>query len=149
MLLLAIVLSLGLSFQRAVSARTSAASYSPFTGVWHAHGFDLEVTSEGNAYATYRMYVWCSTHRRFGCDGMIGSGIYEGGLWWARLTNPGKVQAVGTIYASADSSLQGTGIVLKRRPHDFMLLTWWVHGQKRQLTLCGPDVPVPTSKCGA
>jgi hypothetical protein len=148
-LLLGVVVSFGLSSREATSAPTTTGGFGPFTGVWSFHTFSLEVTAAGNAYATYRMYTWCSPHRRFGCDAIIGSQIYDGGVWWARLGTPGKVQVVGTIYASADSSVQGTLIVLKRLPHDFMLFTWWLHGPKRQLTLCGPDVPVPTSRCGA
>ena len=148
-LLPVVLLSLGPASTQATSTGASPGGYEPFTGAWHIHGFDLDVTSGGNAYATYRIYVWCSAHRHYACDSIIGNEIYEGGVWWARLANPGTVQVAGTIYASAESSLQGAHIVLRRQPQDFMTLTWQVHGQRHRLTLCGPHVPVPTNKCGA
>jgi hypothetical protein len=130
-------------------ARAASGGFAPFKGSWYLHGFNLQVTSGGNAYAVYRMYVFCSAHRHYGCDRIVGNNLFSGGLWLAQLSHPGTSQVTGTIVASADTSLDGAGVVLQRQPGDFLLLTWRAHGHQQQIRLCGPKVPASAHACGA
>jgi hypothetical protein len=128
---------------------TAAGPFSPFTGSWYLHGFNLQVTSGGNAYAVYRMYVFCSAHRHYGCDRIVGNNLFSGGLWTAVLSHPGATQVTGNIIASADTSLDGAAVVLRRQPGDFLQLTWRANGHQQQIRLCGPQVPASAHACGA
>ncbi|HLJ66094.1 MAG TPA: hypothetical protein VKX16_01880 [Chloroflexota bacterium] len=148
-MLAAVLFALLIPAASPLRAAPSAASYGPFSGAWYLHGFTLEVTPGGNAYAVYRLYVWCSAHRRNGCDRIAGNAIYSGGIWYARLQNPGAAQVSGTIYASATSSLDGTSIVLQVHPHGTLLMTWGAPGHRQRLQLCGPHTPVSLNLCGA
>ena len=80
-------LALGVA-SRPVAATPERAAYAPFVGSWHLHGFSLEVTAGGTAYAVYRAYVWCGAEQQAGCDRMVGDRNYAGGLWSASLHAP-------------------------------------------------------------
>jgi hypothetical protein len=130
-------------------ARSSHAGFGPFVASWYIHGFGLQVTSTGNAYAVYRTYTFCSKHRHFGCDRIVGNNLYSGGLWYAQLRNPSASQVAGTIYASAESALDGAALQLRLQGHGMLALTETVNGHATQLNLCGPQTPNPGTRCGA
>lgn len=152
--LLAFVLSvplvLGLATRPVGAAGERAAGrFAQFVGSWSHHGFTLEVTSAGTAYAVYRLYAWCGAQQHAGCDRLIGQQMYAGGLWAAYLQKPTGTSVSGVIGASADTSLDGTAIRLVRSPHDLLLLTWGTSKHRMQLTLCGPQALASTHACGA
>ena len=126
-----------------------AGSFGPFVTTWHIHGFDLQVTSNGSAYAVYRTYVFCSKQRHFGCDRFVGNNLYSGGVWYAQLRHPSSTQVSGTVYASAESALDGSTIQLRLQPHGMLLLTQTAGGHITRTKLCGPQTPNPGSQCGA
>jgi hypothetical protein len=144
---LAVPLALGLSLRHAAATHDRVGAYALFAGSWYHHGFSLQVTAEGTVVATYRLYSWCGATQRFGCDRLAGNQIYAGGLWVASLQKPSGGTASGLIGASADTSLDATTIVLLRRPHDVLLLTWGPAGHRMHTALCGPQAPA--SVCGA
>lgn len=132
------------------TARSSrAGAFGPFVATWFIHGFDLQVTSKGVSYAVYRTYVFCSKHRKFACDRIVGNNLYSGGLWYAQLRSPTGNQSAGTIYASADPTLDGSAIRLRLQPQGMLLFTQTTGGHSTQIKLCGPHTPNPGSKCGA
>jgi hypothetical protein len=147
--LVLVVALLALLAGSAAARESRAGSFSPFATTWHIHGFNLQVTSNGSAYAVYRTYVFCSNHRHFGCDRIVGNNLYSGGLWYAQLRNPSSTQVSGTIYASAESALDGSTIQLSLRPQGMLLLTQTANGHTTQIKLCGPQTPNPGSQCGA
>src|SRR5947209_4248172 len=149
-LVLSIPLTLGLAVSPAGATQGRAgASYASFVGSWNHHGFSLDVTAAGTAFAVYRTYVWCSAQQRAGCDRIVGNQIYAGGLWAAYLQPPRGTSAGGVIGASADTSLDGTAVRLVRAPHDLLLLTWGPNGHRVQETLCGPQALSSQHVCGA
>lgn len=151
-LVLSIPLALGLSIRPAGATHDWVGGhydYAPFVGRWIHHGFSLEVTAGGTAFAVYRLYTNCGARQRAGCDRLIGNQIYAGGLWAASLRAPTGTRVSGVIGASADTSLDGTSIRLVRAPHDLLLLTGGVAGQRTQTTLCGPQALSSTNLCGA
>lgn len=132
-------------------ARTGAnvAGYSALAGSWYVHGYTLTV-SGSSAYAIYRTYTWCSAHRKYGCDKIVGNNIYDGGVWWGQLQHGSGFDASGTIYAGGNSSLLGLAFGLHRQPNDFLLLTIGTGSHMQKLTLCGPSVPAGMrGSCGA
>jgi hypothetical protein len=133
----------------AAARESHAGSFAAFVTTWHIHGFDLQVTSNGSAYAVYRTYVFCSKHRHFGCDLIVGNNLYSGGVWYAQLRNPSGTRVSGTIYASAESALDGSSIQLRLQPRDMLLLTQTAKGRTTKFKLCGPQTPNPGSVCGA
>jgi hypothetical protein len=148
-LVLSVPLALGLTVGPAAATDDRAAPYAPFVGSWHMHGFSLEVTAGGTAYAVYRTYDWCGAGQRSGCDRVVGNRIYAGGLWAAYLQKPAGASVAGVIGASADTTLDGTAVRLVRAPHDTLLLTWGTSGHRMQNTLCGPQAPPSLHMCGA
>jgi hypothetical protein len=148
-LVLSVPLVFGLAVRPAAATHERGGPYAPFVGTWELHGFSLEVTAGGTAYAVYRTYAWCGAQQRAGCDRMMGNHIYAGGLWAAYLKTPAGQSVGGVIGASADASLDGTAIRLVRAPHDVLLLTWGASGHRMQDTLCGPHVPPSLHLCGA
>ncbi len=148
-LVLSVPLALGLAPRPAAATHGRAATYAPFVGTWTHHGFTLEVTAAGTAYAVYRTYAWCSAQQHAGCDRAIGNQIYAGGLWAAYLKTPAGSSVTGTIGASADTSLDGTSVRLERAPHDLLHLTWGASRHRMRETLCGPQVPPSMHPCGA
>lgn len=147
-LMLSVPLALGPAL-RPAAATQGGGSYAPFVGDWTGHGFRLQVTAGGTAFATYRTYVWCGAQHRFGCDRLIGQRLYAGGLWAASLQRPTAKSVAGVIGASADPSLDGTGVRLARAPRDLLRLTWGANGHRIQTTLCGPQALASTTVCGA
>jgi hypothetical protein len=133
----------------AAARESHAGSFGPFVTTWYIHGFDLQVTSNGSAYAVYRSYVFCSKHRHFGSDRIVGNNIYSGGVWYAQLRNPSGTRVSGTIYASAESALDGSAIQLHLQPRGMLLLTQTTNSRTTQIRLCGPQTPNPGSQCGA
>jgi hypothetical protein len=120
-----------------------------YTGSWYVHGFTLTVSGT-SVSAVYRTYTWCSPHRKYGCDKIVGNNIYDGGVWTGLVQHAGATRASGTIYAGADSSLLGAPFTLHRRPNDFLVLLIGTSPKSRPLTLCGPNVPTSMRfRCGA
>lgn len=149
-LVLSIPLALGLSPRHAGATYNRAGGrYASFVGSWTGHGFRLEVTAGGTAFAVYRTYAWCGTQQHSGCDRLIGNQLYAGGLWAASLQTPKGASVSGVIGASADTSLDGTAVRLVRAPRDLLLLTWGATGHRINMTLCGPQALPSTRACGA
>lgn len=149
-LILSVSLALGLSIRHAGATPDRAGGrYAPFAGTWTGHGFRLEVSATGTAYAIYRTYVWCGAGQHAGCDRLVGNQLYAGGLWAASLHTPAGTSVSGVIAASADASLDGTPVRLVRAPHDLLQLTWGVPGHRIQMPLCGPHALASTRACGA
>jgi hypothetical protein len=146
-LVLAVPLALGLSLRHAGATGDRAGAYALFAGSWYHHGFNLQVAAGGTVVAVYRLYIWCGAAQRFGCDRLAGNQIYSGGLWVGSLQKPKGATVSGLIEASADTSLDGTTILLLRRPRDVLLLTWGAAGHRMHTTLCGPQAAA--SACGA
>lgn len=132
-----------------MTAHAQATLPAAFIGGWSHHGFSLEVTPLGMAYATYRTYTWCTTKGQGSCDLSRGSAIYAGGLWAASLTAKTGALLTGTIVASADSSLDGVALTLTRAPHDVLVLTIMQSRHANRLTLCGPQALPSVTTCGA
>ncbi len=149
-LVLSGLLALGLSLPHAGATHDEAGGDdAPFVGRWSHHGFSLEVTADGTAFAVYRTYVWCGTPRQAGCDRLSGNHLYAGGLWAAFLHPSTGPRVSGVIGASADTSLDGTAVRLVRVPHDLLRLTWGATEHQIHLTLCGPQALASTTACGA
>ncbi len=149
-LVLSTSLALGLSLPPAEAIHDGAGGgYAPFVGRWSHHGFSLEVTAAGTAFAVYRTYAWCSAQQHAGCDRLRGTHLYPGGLWAASLQPPNGPLVSGIIGASADTSLDGTAVRLVRAPHDVLQVTWGAIGHQIHMTLCGPQALASTKTCGA
>ncbi|MGI8826215.1 MAG: hypothetical protein ACR2JC_11330 [Chloroflexota bacterium] len=148
-LVLFVPLALGTGTPDVGAAHTGSRTYASFAGSWYYHGFNVDVTATGVVYAVYRTYTWCSRQQRYECDHIVGGQIIDGGLWAAYLQKRSGAAATGFIAASAIPSLSGTTIVLVRRVHDFLFMTWGAAGHRVQTTLCGSRVAPSTRKCGA
>ena len=96
--LLSVSLALGLAVGSAAATHDrGTGSYAPFVGSWGHHGFSLEVTTAGTAYAVYRTYTWCGAQQHAGCDRIVGNQIYAGACGLRTCNGPRDQASVGSL----------------------------------------------------
>lgn len=79
-----LALAVTIAAAASLSAGTSGLHAAPaagnrFAGRWGRHGFTLEITADGNARATWRIYSLCSDDPTPPCDAVQGDVIIPGG----------------------------------------------------------------------
>jgi hypothetical protein len=128
-------------------------TFARFAGAWDRHGFRLQLTPEGAATATWRVYRWCEPGVAAPCDTLQDNVIIAGGRAAVAFTRADGDVAVGRIVATADPAEWpvGADVTLALGPNGMAELT--VRGNAQ--LLCGPgflNAPpevVASRPCGA
>lgn len=112
------VLALALAAPATVRAQRSP-DFSSMAGNWEAHGFSLDIGSDGQAVAHWRVYTWCNMLTQPApCDSMIGNEIVDGGLAMLDFMTLTSNAASATVLMSSDPSFfaPGSTITLQMMP---------------------------------
>jgi len=150
---LALVLAITLAAV-AASAPARAQSGLDFTtisGKWSAHGIGLDIGTDGQAVASWRVYTWCSSLTQPApCDSTIGNDIMDGGLAMLQFSSISGGTASALVLMSSDPSLFSAGSTITMQIMSGGVAQ--VTGTANQLTLCGPHFnpgAYAVSPCGA